>query len=435
MGRNNANDGQELTFDDLNKIAPLLQKEIYDRVVYEMLQRSVNAFFGDGLKVGYVGSALVSVNMGSGFQTDNTQVDPEGIQRLVFNAASANQALSPPHASLDRIDIICVKAAIATTLTQMRKYKATPTSTPTLVNLPVQTDWQASFSIVTGTPNASPVVPSTPAGYLKLAEVLVHAVTGVGGAGDITDRRTLMPVGGNVALNTLGAVRVTAGSAVPISQLISDIDTLLKFGYFNYLDLDVLGSDPAVPAASRVRFYQKSGVLYTKDQFGSVSPLGAGGGGGAGAEWWPNAGLAPVDTEEYGQLVYNYGSGLTQKLTIWLKVPTSYLAGRQVNMKISQYSPSAANTMLLTSVATLIRKGTDAMDSVTNQRTSTNTALTNTVAKQLRESVLDLSSATGQVNGVAISPGDVVKVELSRGTDTDTADVRFVPSATEVLFG
>jgi len=160
----------------------------------------------------------------------------------------------------------------------------------------------------------------------------------------------------------------------------------------------------------------------------------AGGGGGAGAAWQENPGDAPTSAQENKGLVYLFESGSTAKMNLFLKVPEGYVSGRQITAKVGHYSPTATLTQLLTSVSTLIRDGVDTIDSTTNQRTSTNTALTNTVAKQLRLTTLDLTSTTGQINGVAVTPGDLILIQLSRGTDTDTADIRFIPSFTEVRF-
>lgn len=99
-----------------------------------------------------------------------------------------------------------------------------------------------------------------------------------------------------------------------------------------------------------------------------------------------------------------------------------------------QYSPSNANTILLQAVTTLIRPETDTANSTTNTHTSTNAALTNTVSNRLRTVSIDLTSATGSINSVAVSPGDMLKIALSRGTDTDTDDLRFIAFATEVTF-
>lgn len=160
----------------------------------------------------------------------------------------------------------------------------------------------------------------------------------------------------------------------------------------------------------------------------------AGGGGGAGAAWQENPGDSPTTIEENGGLMYLFEASRTGKLNLFLKVPEGYVAGRQITMKIGHYSNSSSNTQLLSAVATLVRDGVDAFDSTTNQRTTTNTALTNTVAKQLRMTTLDITSTTGQINSVSVTPGDMIYVSLSRGTDTDTGDIRFVPSLTEVRF-
>lgn len=161
---------------------------------------------------------------------------------------------------------------------------------------------------------------------------------------------------------------------------------------------------------------------------------GAAGGGGAGAQWQPSPGNAPLEAEEEGGKVFLFEAGQTSKCTLFLKVPEGYTAGRPITCKVGHYSPSSSNTQLMRSVTTLIRKNQDAIDSTTNQHTSTNAALTNTVAKQLRLSTLDLTDGDGEVNAVAVAAGDLLKVDLYRDTDTDTDDVRFIASITEPKF-
>lgn len=157
-----------------------------------------------------------------------------------------------------------------------------------------------------------------------------------------------------------------------------------------------------------------------------------GGGGGAGFTWNEPDGDAPIKSEENGELVYLFEPGSANRLVASVKVPESHLAGSAINIKAALYSPSTSNTILLGSVSTLIRKDTDAVSSTTNQHTSTNTALTNTVADQYRETTIDLTDGSGQINGITVLGGDLIRVELSRGSDTDTDDIRFLPSATEV---
>jgi hypothetical protein len=162
-----------------------------------------------------------------------------------------------------------------------------------------------------------------------------------------------------------------------------------------------------------------------------------GGGGGAGFQWRKvsGGGPAPVEQEEYGEIVQLFGATLAQELYASVKVPQSYSAGSPISIYVSTYSPSNSGTQLFKAQATLVRSGTDAQDSTTNQRTTTNSALTNTVAKQLSMHTLDVTDASGQINSVAVSAGDVIKVRLYRdATDTDTGDVRFLGNATDVKF-
>lgn len=164
------------------------------------------------------------------------------------------------------------------------------------------------------------------------------------------------------------------------------------------------------------------------------APLG-GGGGGAGFTWKALAGTAPIESEENSEQVYLFGNGLAQELYASVKIPNGYTAGGQIFIYVSGYSPSSSNTVLMKAQATLIRKDTDAFDSTTNQRTTTNSALTNDLANELQEWILDITDSSGQINGVAVSAGDVVKVRLYRdAADTDTADLRLLPNATDVKF-
>ena len=432
MARRQFNDGQEVVYQDFNKIPQEMERELYERVIFELIQRAENAFFDDGHLVNYASPTSVSVNPGVGFQTDATQVAPESKKRLLYRGSSTTLNLQAPDGVNDRIDIVVCRAKRVDGATESRKFKNAMTNVISNENLVVSNEWETEFDLVEGTPAGSPVAPATPAGWIKLAELYVNAVTGMSGSGDVTDFRVLMPVGGAVVLNTLGKQRVTAGAAIPLSTLITDIDTLLKFGYQNYTDYDDLGADPAAPVAGKLRLYFKGGTAFFRAFGGAITPVGSGGGGGGGANWFPNDGIGPVEDTENNEKVWLFEDGAGQKLTLFIRVPSSYIAGRQLKTFISAYSPSAANTWKLSATTYLVRKNLDAITSVANSYASTNGNLTNTVANQYREIELDLTNATGQINGFSVSAGDVLKVELTRaGGTTDTADVRFLPSGTE----
>lgn len=162
------------------------------------------------------------------------------------------------------------------------------------------------------------------------------------------------------------------------------------------------------------------------------------GGGGGGALQWIEAANAPISAIESNVLSYFWqplASG-AQDLYAVVRVPASYQAGKQVKMRVTPYSPDSSGTMLMRAQATLIRPGSDAISSTTNQRTTTNSAITlsgGTV--DIPQSVeLDLSSSTGQINGVSLAAGHIIQTRLYRDTDTATSDVRVPVFAAEVTF-
>lgn len=163
----------------------------------------------------------------------------------------------------------------------------------------------------------------------------------------------------------------------------------------------------------------------------------AGGGGGGGfspvsLSFYGDGPDAPVEDTDLSQHVWKFAQGLSQRLVVSFKIPDGFVAGSQLFLKVSAYSYSAINTILFTATTTLIRKNTDAVDSVTNQYPSTNVALTNTVSKMLREFVIDLTDGAGNINSVAPAVGDMLKIAMVRGTDTDTGDLYLLDCATEI---
>lgn len=168
-----------------------------------------------------------------------------------------------------------------------------------------------------------------------------------------------------------------------------------------------------------------------------IQAASSGGGGGGGSLQWIEDANAPTALVENSRRIYAYQAGLAQILWATIAVPNGYVAGSPINLRMGFYSPDSSGNVLIKTVATLNRIGTDAVSSTTNQRTSTNAAVTlgaGTVNK-FQAVVMDLSSSTGQINGVAVSPGDEILVQLTRdASDTATSDAKVAVYKAEPTF-
>lgn len=167
-----------------------------------------------------------------------------------------------------------------------------------------------------------------------------------------------------------------------------------------------------------------------------VSVAGGGiAGGGISGEWRGNA----LNTEEFDEKVFKFQSPPgVNILTMYVKVPQGYVPGSQIKTLLGLYSPSASNRFKMLISTVLIRKGVDAIDTTTNVNVANTGDIINTLANQYREGIINLTDAIGEIQSTPVSPGDLLKLLLTRTTATvseDAADIRFVPSSVEVNFG
>lgn len=155
------------------------------------------------------------------------------------------------------------------------------------------------------------------------------------------------------------------------------------------------------------------------------------------ANWQAVAGLAAIQDFEFDEQVFKFTSGAAQAITTWVQIPTYYTLGRQVTLRFGAYSPSTTGVFNLQVQSTLVRGGTDAVNATANSQAVTTGDVALVATYLLNKVSLSLTSASGTVNAVAVSPGDILKVVLSRvsttGTD-DTADLRVLPNSGEVQF-
>lgn len=190
--RQQFNVGQEIVSEDLNSLQSRLERGIYDRIIYELINRKSDGFFQDGLKVVYQSSLEFVVKKGLGFQTADTGTK-NPVKKPVVLDADVTMQINTPDSSNGRIDLLVVKASRFDAESENRKFKDEFTDTVTTQATVVATDWKADIVYVPGTPSGSPVAPAIPAGYMLVCSINVSASTGIADQAALEDERTLLP--------------------------------------------------------------------------------------------------------------------------------------------------------------------------------------------------------------------------------------------------
>lgn len=146
-------------------------------------------------------------------------------------------------------------------------------------------------------------------------------------------------------------------------------------------------------------------------------------------------GNAPILTIENNMSVYLFESGLAQELYAEYTVPNDYNAGRPIVVKARAYCASTSGNILLRAQATLIRSATDDIASTTNQRTTTNSAITMDANNDNEIQVIeqDITSSSGQINSVSLAANDTIVIRIYRDTDTASGDIKFLSRQCEVI--
>ena len=167
----------------------------------------------------------------------------------------------------------------------------------------------------------------------------------------------------------------------------------------------------------------------------AIAAIVPGGSGGGATLIFSNGGdAAAISSVEFNQPVYLFSFGAYQKIYGTLKVPESYLAGKQIKLVCYSYSPSTINSYQFLAISNLIRTGIDPVGSVLNSHTSINPAISNIGPNVLKKIILDITDGTGKINAVAVTAGDDIELYVVRSVDTDMADIRIRALAVEITF-
>jgi hypothetical protein len=242
---------------------------------------------------------------------------------------------------------------------------------------------------------------------------------------------------------TSGAVAVTLPSIAAMTAEAPVLILKKSDSSVNKVTYTRAGSDTIEGATSDTLDTQGAGVFLIADTDQApdawakleMGTSGSGGGGGGSLRFIEGAN-SPVKTFENEIEIYEYEPALSQALYVSVRVPQSYVTGSPVNLRILWTCAATSGDALINAVATLIRSEVDEITSTTNQRTTTNAAVTLSAANDLepQKAVLDISSSTGQINGVSISAGDLIKVKVQESSSTVGSVIKLIADASEVTF-
>lgn len=277
----------------------------------------------------------------------------------------------------------------------------------------------ASYALGLGAPYSGSSAPTTPYAYQWWVDT--------SGSPKVIKIRNAA----NNAWITVGLVESTNFGLLALAG--GTMSAAISFSNTDYTNLPVgtTAQRPGSPAAGQMRY---NSDLATFEFYNGASWAQGGGGGGVSVAWQEDVD-APETVVQNNMRTWAFAQTLGQALYALVKVPASYTAGQQMNLRTAFYSPDSSGNVYFKTLTTLIRAGTDAITSTTNQRTSSQGAVTlgaGTVNKP-QAVVADLTSSTGQINSVSVAAGDLLLIKLYRDTsDTATSDAQLFPELSEV---
>ena len=157
-------------------------------------------------------------------------------------------------------------------------------------------------------------------------------------------------------------------------------------------------------------------------------------------EFNPNGANAPIVSYVDGFDLFDFDNVNSQEVWAMVKVPSSYPGGTPIIMKgLSYFCNVNSGNVLMRAITYLMKSATSILGTYTNSHTSTNTEKTQTVSSRLEVvDEIQLTDASGMINGVAVAAGDVLRVKLFRNVGSETspaaADVRMLQNSCAISF-
>ena len=249
-----------------------------------------------------------------------------------------------------------------------------------------------------------------------------------------------------LAIGSRSSYRVTgAGSTVRgISGGINGKFLIL----FNDMSADLIltNEDGLASAANRILTPTAGDMTVSPDQATLLQYQGAvsrwvvisGGGGsagsGGGSLQWILDENSPIGNVLAGIQVLTFETGLNQIVYATIKVPESHVPGTQLFLYSSFFSDGTSGDVQFSADTYLVKPGTDEYDSILNLWSASSAAITLSggTVNIPQSFLISLTDSNGQINSLDVNPGDILRVNLFRDSDSATADVNWVRDATEV---
>jgi hypothetical protein len=198
-GRLNFETNERITSSDLDKIGTMALQTLTGIVAWLcrdlVADQPISGFPGPAdCLVGNGGSDLeVTIAKGIGFFYDSAETDAFGMHfKPIVVPTEQTETLGAHHATLPRIDIVCLAPDPADDQASSRFVRDPSTLAVSISSIDKRTMLSYAVQVVAGTAAATPAVPATPSGYIKIAECAVPAASG---AVVVTDTRPILHFG------------------------------------------------------------------------------------------------------------------------------------------------------------------------------------------------------------------------------------------------
>jgi hypothetical protein len=168
-------------------------------------------------------------------------------------------------------------------------------------------------------------------------------------------------------------------------------------------------------------------------QWVGAAASGGGGGGGALLPYAFDDSPAPISQVFQGLDVLSFSKAAGQFIVYNYKVPQGYVPGLQIDMSFMFLSEDDTTDEIEWKARATLYKIGDAISSPSGQHVSTTAAIELDTALELLDITLDLTDGSGEINSVAVAPGDLIRIEVFRDAgDESDFDGHLIKATVEV---